>query len=98
MKGLSMKILAAAVMMSTVLFAGQQAEAAPRCGATIRATGLGNVIPGIARINAIQAWKREVRSVYRLTYKWSDARRRSISCRGVGITTRCTARARPCRY
>ncbi len=67
-----------------------------RCKATIRATGLGNILPAIARVNAIYAWKREVRSVYGESADWSDARAKSIVCEGVGVTTRCTARARPC--
>ncbi len=64
------------------------------CLATIRATGVGNVFPGIARLNATLAWRREVQAVYGYRASWATAKNKSIECFG----TRCTAKARPCRY
>lgn len=64
------------------------------CLATIRATGVGNVFPGIARLNATLAWRREVQSVYGFRASWVSAKNKSMECYG----TRCTAKGRPCRY
>ncbi len=66
------------------------------CKALIRASGLGNVLPGIARINAIRAWQREVRAVYGRSFSWNAAKANSVTCEPYGISTRCTAKARPC--
>ncbi len=67
------------------------------CRAVIRGTGVGNIVPGIARINATRAWSREVRSVYGPGFRWSDAKGKQVECERVKFTVRCTARARPCR-
>jgi hypothetical protein len=67
-----------------------------RCKATIRGTGVGNIVPAIARINAKKAWKREARAVYGVNYDYDSAKSRSISCDAYGISTRCTASGRPC--
>lgn len=67
------------------------------CGATIRATGVGNVITGIARLNATRAWNREVRSVYGPSYSWSNAKSKAVECERVKLTVRCTAKGRPCK-
>jgi hypothetical protein len=64
------------------------------CLATIRATGVGNIFPGVARLNATLAWRREVQAVYGFNASWASARNKSITCSG----TRCTASGRPCRH
>ncbi|MDX2263661.1 MAG: hypothetical protein NW215_01635 [Hyphomicrobiales bacterium] len=67
------------------------------CLGVIRATGVGNVIAGIARINATRAWNREVRSTYGPGFSWAAAKNQQVECERVKLTVRCTARARPCR-
>lgn len=66
------------------------------CKALIRASGVGNIVPGIARINAIKAWQRETRAVYGRSFNWRAAKANSVICEPYGISTRCTAKARPC--
>jgi hypothetical protein len=68
------------------------------CRALIRASGLGNVLPGIARANAIRAWQRETFAVYGRQYSYSAAKAKSINCvpSPSGIALRCTASGRPC--
>lgn len=66
------------------------------CRALIRASGVGNIIPAIARVNAIKAWQREARAVYGKNFSWRAAKANSINCEPYGVSTRCTAKARPC--
>jgi hypothetical protein len=87
--------LCALAMAGAVMASASQAQA--YCRDTIRATGVGNVLPAIARHNAIRAWNREVRSVYGPGFSWSNTRNSRVECERVKLTVRCTAKARPCK-